>query len=302
MVASTCPSAPLITVFGSTGNQGGSVIDHLISSSKPYRIRAVTRDSSKPLARKLEETGCEVIQAELGNKDQVEHAVKGAEIVFTYIWSGTESVSKVSRGQYTKVEHFDTKAQLTDLARSEGLPVITVSAAMYMENFLGMMAPRKQEDGTYVFALPIPPTTILHLIHTRRDYGAYVLGALESGKVDALKGEVLACAEEIAVEDVAKQWGEETPLALLNRECVRRGSLRSFETVNNVKTLFFQLPVEQFQAQAGDDLTQMFQWFQDFGYYGGKDIAPSQEVLRPDVKVDKWRDFVKRSDWSKVLN
>ncbi|KAJ9101885.1 hypothetical protein QFC21_003225 [Naganishia friedmannii] len=151
---------------------------------------------------------------------------------------------------------------------------------MYMENFLGQMAPRKQEDDSFVLALPISPTTKLHLIHTRRDYGAYVVGALESGKVKAGTGEVLACAEVITVEDVAKQWGE----------------------VNNVKCAFYPAPVEQFKAQAGEDLTQMFQWFQDFGYYGGKDVKPSQEVLSPNAKVQKWSDFVKESDWSKVLN
>jgi hypothetical protein len=87
--------------------------------------------------------------------------------------------------------------------------------------------------------------------------------------------------------------------------------------------------VEQFQAQAGDDLTQMFQWFQDFGCeshllrisldsfisslltcsircemidYGGKDTKPSQEVLSPNAKIQKWKEFVKESDWTKVLN
>jgi hypothetical protein len=36
----------------------------------------------------------------------------------------------------------DWQGELTELARSEGLPVINVSAAMYMENSLGMMAVR----------------------------------------------------------------------------------------------------------------------------------------------------------------
>ncbi|KAJ9116859.1 hypothetical protein QFC22_004516 [Naganishia vaughanmartiniae] len=309
MVASTSSSAPLITVFGSTGTQGGSVIDHLISSDKPYRIRAVTRDPSKASGKKLQEMGCEVVKAEISNKDDVKRVINGSNIVFgvtnfwehgaeteiahgknmieavkanlstikTFVWSGVENVSKVSGGKYTKVEHFDTKGKLTELARTEGLPVINVSAAMYMENFLGMMA---QEDGSFVLALPIKPSCSLHLLHTRRDYGAYVVGALESGKVKEGKGEVLACAEVITVEDVAKQWGE----------------------VNNVNCSFYQAPVEQFQAQAGEDLTQMFQWFQDFGYYGGKDVKPSQEVLSPNAKVQKWRDFVKESDWSEVLN
>lgn len=82
MVASTDSTAPLITVFGATGTQGGSVIDHLISSSKSYRIRAVTRDPSKPSGKKLEEKGCEVVKAEMGNEDEVKKVVEGADIVF----------------------------------------------------------------------------------------------------------------------------------------------------------------------------------------------------------------------------
>lgn len=82
MVATQDTSAPLIVVFGATGTQGGSVIDHLISSSKSYRIRAVTRDPSKPSGKKLEEKGCEVVKAEMGEKEEVEEAVKGSEVVF----------------------------------------------------------------------------------------------------------------------------------------------------------------------------------------------------------------------------
>jgi hypothetical protein len=63
-------------------HQGGSVIDHLLSSSKPYRIRAVTRDPSKPSGKKLEDKGCEVVKAEMGNADEVKKAVEGSEIVF----------------------------------------------------------------------------------------------------------------------------------------------------------------------------------------------------------------------------
>jgi uncharacterized protein YbjT (DUF2867 family) len=85
MVASKDTSAPLIVVFGATGTQGGSVIDHLISSSRPYRIRAVTRDPSKPSGKKLEEKGCEVVKAEMGAQGEVEEVVRGSEVVFVSV-------------------------------------------------------------------------------------------------------------------------------------------------------------------------------------------------------------------------
>lgn len=54
----------LITVFGATGNQGGSVIEALLADEtlrKEFKIRAITRDTSKPAAKALEGKGVEVV-------------------------------------------------------------------------------------------------------------------------------------------------------------------------------------------------------------------------------------------------
>jgi uncharacterized protein YbjT (DUF2867 family) len=54
----------LITVFGATGNQGGSVIAQLLNDSsirKEFKIRGITRDISKPAARELADKGVEVV-------------------------------------------------------------------------------------------------------------------------------------------------------------------------------------------------------------------------------------------------
>lgn len=82
MVASPNTDATSITIFGATGIQGGSVLRHLLQSDKAYKIRAVTRDPSKPAARKLAEQGCEVVKAELGDREEVDKAVAGQDLVF----------------------------------------------------------------------------------------------------------------------------------------------------------------------------------------------------------------------------
>jgi uncharacterized protein YbjT (DUF2867 family) len=54
----------LITVFGATGNQGGSVVKQLLSDSKisqEFKIRGITRDTSKPAAQDLAKKGVEVV-------------------------------------------------------------------------------------------------------------------------------------------------------------------------------------------------------------------------------------------------
>lgn len=54
----------IFTVFGATGNQGGSVIRAILGHpelSKTWKIRAVTRDVSKPSATALKDKGAEVV-------------------------------------------------------------------------------------------------------------------------------------------------------------------------------------------------------------------------------------------------
>lgn len=56
--------AKILTVFGATGKQGGSIIDALLSDaalSKEFTIRGVTRDTSKPAAQALAARGVELV-------------------------------------------------------------------------------------------------------------------------------------------------------------------------------------------------------------------------------------------------
>ncbi|KAG7529895.1 hypothetical protein FFLO_05343 [Filobasidium floriforme] len=307
MVASPNPDATSITIFGATGIQGGSVLRHLLQSDKPYRIRAVTRDPTKDSAKKLSELGVEVVKAELGDESEVVKAVEGQDLVFavtnfwehgrskeladgkrlmdavksagtkTVYWSGLMPVHKLSGGKYTKVEHFDTKAEILAYAKDRNVPIVDVQPACYMENFTGMMLPRKQEDGSFVFALPVDPASKMSLIDCGSDYGAYVRGAIESGLEDG--SEVLACRQEITMPEFAEVWGQ----------------------VNGVKATYYPMPSDQFKAVAGEEITEMMGWFSDFGYYGGKEIESSQKLLPEGVKVNTWKTFVEAQDWSKVL-
>lgn len=55
----------VLTVFGATGAQGGSVARAVLKHpqlSKEYKIRAVTRDPTKPKAMALKAEGIEVVQ------------------------------------------------------------------------------------------------------------------------------------------------------------------------------------------------------------------------------------------------
>ena len=57
-------SKKIITVFGATGKQGGSVVRSILSdptATSQFHVRAVTRDLSKDGAKSLASLGAEVV-------------------------------------------------------------------------------------------------------------------------------------------------------------------------------------------------------------------------------------------------
>jgi NmrA-like family len=84
MKVSQEPCAPLVAVVGATRIQGGSVINALIESVKPYHLRGLTRDTSKPAACKLIDQGVEMVGVTIGtdNAEKMCQGSEGASIVF----------------------------------------------------------------------------------------------------------------------------------------------------------------------------------------------------------------------------
>jgi uncharacterized protein YbjT (DUF2867 family) len=77
-------SAPLVAVVGVTGVQGGSVVNGLAESDKPYRVRGFSRDASKPAAQAMTAKGVDVVSVSLivDNKDAVYKAFAGADVAY----------------------------------------------------------------------------------------------------------------------------------------------------------------------------------------------------------------------------
>jgi uncharacterized protein YbjT (DUF2867 family) len=60
--------AKIITVFGATGQQGGSVINSILQDeilSKEFKIRGISRDISKPQSQALASQGVELVSVRL---------------------------------------------------------------------------------------------------------------------------------------------------------------------------------------------------------------------------------------------
>ena len=94
--------AKLLTVFGATGQQGGSLIGYVLQNpklSQSWRLRGITRDVTKPRAIALKEKGVELVevwvlvnvgddgligffQADMNDRESLKKAVDGSYAVF----------------------------------------------------------------------------------------------------------------------------------------------------------------------------------------------------------------------------
>lgn len=72
-------SPKLITIFGGTGSQGGSVIQSLLKNkSKAFSIRAITRNPDSESAKALTSQGVEIVKADSFNKKELRAAFEGS--------------------------------------------------------------------------------------------------------------------------------------------------------------------------------------------------------------------------------
>lgn len=76
-------SPKIITVFGATGSQGGSVIESLLgNASNEFKLRGITRNTASDKSNALASRGIEMVQADGLVKDQIVKALEGSWGVF----------------------------------------------------------------------------------------------------------------------------------------------------------------------------------------------------------------------------
>jgi uncharacterized protein YbjT (DUF2867 family) len=97
-------TSKLLVVFGATGNQGGSVIDAILrdpKTSSKFKLRGVTRDTSKPAAQRLADKGVEMVAADMSDKDSLSKAMTGAYAVYsvTNYWESMSAEVEVTQGK-----------------------------------------------------------------------------------------------------------------------------------------------------------------------------------------------------------
>ncbi|HEV7329612.1 MAG TPA: NmrA/HSCARG family protein [Flavisolibacter sp.] len=80
----------IITVFGATGAQGGSLVQAILKDQNAdFAVRAVTRDPDSDKAKALAQQGAEVVAGDIDDKQSVVNAMQGAYGAFcvTFFWA-----------------------------------------------------------------------------------------------------------------------------------------------------------------------------------------------------------------------
>jgi hypothetical protein len=122
----------LLVVFGATGQQGGSVVSHVLNDaelSKQYKVRAVTRDPSSSKAEALKTKGVEVVKADLSDPASLSSALKGAHTIFF--------LTSPSMGPNAKSDELGQGKGVADAAVAAGVQYIIFSTLPHVERLSG---------------------------------------------------------------------------------------------------------------------------------------------------------------------
>lgn len=200
----------ILAVFGASGQQGGSVVQHVLQVpdlSQEYKIRAITRNIDTTRLKDLQHQ-IEVVRGDAQDRASLDMALTGVHTVFIMttpsfgtdaleaeystakmiadvsvekgvkyiIFSTLPAVRELSGGRLTNITPFDAKAKAEQYIRGLNVQSAFVSLGSFMENFQSQpfLAPRKAFDGTYIFARHVSPMTQWPLLDAVGDTGKFV--------------------------------------------------------------------------------------------------------------------------------
>jgi uncharacterized protein YbjT (DUF2867 family) len=273
-----------ILVTGATGHQGGAALRHL--RDRGFTVRALTRDPDSQKARGLVGHGTEVVRGDLDDPAALSRALDGVDGVFCVQPRGEAEVrqgkglidaikrTRVSHVVYssvggadrkTGVPHFETKYQIEEHLRGTGLHYPILRPVFFMENWLGMRD--RIESG--VFAQPLKPETRLQMVAVD-DIGAFAALAFERSKHWDGRAVELA-GDELSMNELAQ----------------------AFTRMSGREVRYEQTPWDEFEKQAGPEMTMMYKWFEDAGYQA--DTSALRQEYSNLTSFDRWLN----SSWSK---
>ncbi|KAK0671279.1 NmrA-like family-domain-containing protein [Cercophora samala] len=316
----------IITVFGATGIQGGSVAAIFLHDPKlksGWTVRAITRDTTKESAKKLQQQGAEVVAADLNDKSTLIKAMEGASAVFAvtnywekcdmnleiqqgknlvdaakeagvqhFIWSSLLNITKLSKGKLPNVYHFDSKALVEEYAREVGLPATFFLAGAYMSNLPGAAFRRDaQADNAWTFSLPVSDQAVQPVFDAAADTGKFIKAAvLNRDKV--LGKRLLGATDYLTHAQIVEGFKRVFPEA---------GKTAIYKQLPDKTFLEFWTKDQGVPDYVAQEVLENMYLFEQLGYYGGESLDETHALLED--KLTTWEEHAaKTSKWGEELN
>ncbi|KAN0055730.1 hypothetical protein ACTA71_011616 [Dictyostelium dimigraforme] len=290
-------SKSIISVFGSTGRQGGSVVRALLKVGN-FKVRALTRNPDSDASKSLKELGVDVVKCDDGDsKEVIQEALKNSYGVFSvtfpfgrkendydigkkvadaafdagvkhFVFSGLSPSNKISNGRF-EVAHFDNKYKVEEHARklSKQNPSFVSSfvyAPFYFQNFQTFFQPKKSNENGAAAAADEQYTISIPSDPNGKP--------LEMGDIEDI-GPIVS---EI-FSNQTKYSGSVVPFAGSNLSGPEIANI--FSKVTGKKVSFNFIPPSVFRTfgfPGAEEMATMFQYLNEFGAFNGfdKSIAP----------------------------
>lgn len=150
-----------VLVTGATGSQGNAVARHLLK--RGFTVRALTRNPANEKAVKLAEKGAIIVKGDLEKEDELAHAMRGCDAVFSMqnFWEkgvGLEgeqrqAINAISAARKEGISHFvqssiagaesatgiyhiESKKHIEDKIRSSGLTYTFLRTVFFMDTVI----------------------------------------------------------------------------------------------------------------------------------------------------------------------
>lgn len=318
-------SKRIITIFGATGNQGGSVINTVLGHknlSQQFALRGITRNTSSDKAKALASRGVDLAVADLNDPSTLREALKDSYAVFAVtnywetgsrqtevaqgkaiadacvaagvkhvVWSTLPNVTNLSNGALKKVEHFDGKSDVADYFESiksqSGLITTYFMPGFYAPNFKEMVKSNPEvNDGVPTLTLPWDAEkTQVPVFDPAADTGTYVEAIIGSPDPVALDGRYVQAVSE---------WT--TPAQIV----------AYISEISGKEVKFNSVPADVFQSflpgKTAEELTENMVLVRDYSYYGlgaEKKQPEDDKILQAvGLKPQTFKEFVeKNSPW-----
>ena len=255
--------ATKVLVTGVTGQQGGAVVDALLSGEYgTYEVYGMTRDTESDRAAALAGRGVHVVAGDMNDRASLDAALEGmdsAYLVTTFFEEGPEQeaaqgrrfvdacidadvgfvvYSSVAGADTAPLDHFASKARVEESLAASGLEWFVVRPAYFMQNF-GWQAESAREGR---LALPLGADVSLAVVDVG-DIGRTV--AMAFADSERWAGAVVEIAgDERTLEEFAAAFA-----ATLGHDVTA-----------------VHLSDDEYRPGAGDELADMYAWFNAGGY------------------------------------